>query len=73
MKKECEICCAFFLFLVGRGHRFANMQRPQDSAGWTPLMIASSLRDGDDLVDVLLSKEADVNAKSKGFLFQLRQ
>lgn len=27
-------------------------------------MIAASLREGDDLVDMLLSKEADVNAKS---------
>lgn len=30
-------------------------------------MIASSLRDGDDVVDMLLSKEADVNAKSEVF------
>ncbi|MCJ1273565.1 Ankyrin-2 [Puttea exsequens] len=36
----------------------------QDSAGWTPLMIASSLREGDDIVDLLLNKEADVNIKS---------
>lgn len=28
-------------------------------------MIAASLRDGDDLVDMLLNKEADVNAKSR--------
>ena len=28
-------------------------------------MIASSLKEGDDLVDLLLSKGADVNAKSK--------
>ena len=27
-------------------------------------MIASSLREGDDLVDILLRKEADVNVKS---------
>jgi hypothetical protein len=27
-------------------------------------MIASSLRDADDIVDLLLNKEADVNAKS---------
>lgn len=37
----------------------------QDASGWTPLMIAASLRDGDDLVDLLLGKEADVNAKSR--------
>lgn len=30
-------------------------------------MIAASLREGDDVVDVLLSKEADVNAKSRVF------
>ena len=28
-------------------------------------MIAASLREGDDLVDMLLGKEADVNAKSR--------
>jgi len=27
-------------------------------------MIAASLREGDELVDLLLNKEADVNAKS---------
>lgn len=37
----------------------------QDASGWTPLMIAASLRDGDDLIDLLLTKEADVNAKSR--------
>ena len=42
----------------------------QDSSGWTPLMIASSLRDADDIVDLLLNKEADVNAKSKFYLVQ---
>lgn len=40
----------------------------QDSSGWTPLMIASSLRDADDVVDLLLNKEADVNAKSTSLL-----
>lgn len=28
-------------------------------------MIASSLKEGDELVDLLLTKEVDVNAKSK--------
>lgn len=37
----------------------------QDASGWTPLMIAASLREGDDLVDMLLSKEAEVNVKSR--------
>ena len=39
----------------------------QDASGWTPLMIAASLREGDDLVDMLLSKEAEVNVKSRTF------
>ena len=33
-------------------------------------MIASSLRDADDIVDLLLNKEADANAKSKICLMQ---
>ena len=37
----------------------------QDGSGWTPLMIASSLKEGDELVDLLLKKEADVNCKSE--------
>ena len=37
----------------------------QDGSGWTPLMIASSLPEGDELVDLLLAKGADVNAKSE--------
>ena len=36
----------------------------KDGAGWTPLMIASSLKEGDALVKLLLQKGADVNAKS---------
>lgn len=39
--------------------------RIQDGSGWTPLMIASSLRDGDDVVDLLLAKGADVSCKSQ--------
>ncbi|THX84571.1 putative proteasome regulatory particle subunit [Aureobasidium pullulans] len=31
----------------------------QDGAGWTPLMIASSLKEADPLIDLLLSKSAD--------------
>ncbi|KAL3420757.1 hypothetical protein PVAG01_07202 [Phlyctema vagabunda] len=34
----------------------------QDASGWTPLMIAVSLKDGDELVELLLRKEADVNS-----------
>ncbi|KAL8944100.1 MAG: hypothetical protein Q9216_000691 [Gyalolechia sp. 2 TL-2023] len=36
----------------------------QDGSGWTPLMIASSLKEGDALVDLLLRKDADVNMKN---------
>lgn len=36
----------------------------QDASGWTPLMIASSLREEDGLVDLLLGKEADVDVKT---------
>jgi ankyrin repeat protein len=37
----------------------------QDASGWTPLMIAASVKDGEKLVDLLLSKGADVNEKSE--------
>ncbi|KAL8763385.1 MAG: hypothetical protein Q9184_000773 [Pyrenodesmia sp. 2 TL-2023] len=40
----------------------------QDGSGWTPLMIASSLKEGDALIDLLLAKEADVNMKSQRLL-----
>ncbi|PSS14943.1 hypothetical protein M430DRAFT_255045 [Amorphotheca resinae ATCC 22711] len=36
----------------------------QDGSGWTPLMIAVSLKDGEGLVDLFLGKGADVNAKN---------
>lgn len=36
----------------------------QDGSGWTPLMIAASLKEPDDLVELFLCKEADVNAKN---------
>lgn len=36
----------------------------QDGSGWTPLMIACSIKDGDELIDLLLARGADVNLKS---------
>lgn len=36
----------------------------EDGSGWTPLMIAVSVRDGDAVVDLLLSKGADINQKN---------
>lgn len=36
----------------------------QDGSGWSPLMIACSVEDGDEMVDLLLSRDADVNLKS---------
>ncbi|KAK8186813.1 ankyrin repeat-containing domain protein, partial [Phyllosticta paracitricarpa] len=36
----------------------------QDGSGWTPLMMAASLKDSDELVDLLISRGADVNIKN---------
>ncbi|KAI9928826.1 hypothetical protein ASPWEDRAFT_105585 [Aspergillus wentii DTO 134E9] len=38
----------------------------EDASGWTPLMIAASLRDaeGDPIIELLLRKDADVTVKS---------
>ncbi|KAF2428859.1 putative proteasome regulatory particle subunit [Tothia fuscella] len=33
----------------------------QDSIGWTPLMMASSRKDSDEILDLLLARGADVN------------
>ena len=33
--------------------------------GWTPLMMAASVKDGEAIVDLLLSKGADVNLTSE--------
>ena len=37
---------------------------PQDASGWTPLMIASSLKEEDGLVDLLLGKGADATIRN---------
>lgn len=42
----------------------------KDGSGWTPLMIAASLKEGEGLVQMLLGKGADVNAKSRCSVFQ---
>ena len=49
----------------GKAMQILRLTCMQDASGWTPLMIAASLREGDDLVDLLLSKEAEVNVKSR--------
>ncbi|KAI1079396.1 ankyrin repeat-containing domain protein [Whalleya microplaca] len=36
----------------------------EDGSGWTPLMIAASVKDGEAIVDLLLSRGADVNQKN---------
>ncbi len=40
------------------------MPGQQDDSGWPPLMIAASVKDGEAIVDLLLSRGADVNEKS---------
>ncbi|KAI8947124.1 ankyrin repeat-containing domain protein [Xylaria longipes] len=37
----------------------------EDDSGWTPLMIAASVKDGDAIVDILLQRGADVNQKNQ--------
>ncbi|EEY18978.1 ankyrin repeat-containing protein [Verticillium alfalfae VaMs.102] len=36
----------------------------QDGSGWSPVMIAGSLPDGDAVMDVFLSRGADINLKN---------
>ncbi|KAI9860376.1 MAG: hypothetical protein M1824_003151 [Vezdaea acicularis] len=49
--------------VVWEGLRFVLILR-KDASGWTPLMMAASLRDSDSMIDLLLRKEADVNIKT---------
>lgn len=37
----------------------------KDGMGWTPLMCAASVRDGEGLLEKLVLRGADVNAKSE--------
>lgn len=37
----------------------------QDGLGWTPLMIAASVKDGEDMVTWLTGRGADVGEKSE--------
>ncbi|KAH8156913.1 hypothetical protein CIB48_g11336 [Xylaria polymorpha] len=37
----------------------------EDDSGWTPLMIAASVKDGDAIVDLLLQRGADANQKNQ--------
>ncbi|KAK3693897.1 ankyrin repeat-containing domain protein [Podospora appendiculata] len=45
----------------------------QDDIGWTPLMIAASVKDSDKIVDLLLAKGADVNQKNSPPLRSLQK
>lgn len=40
----------------------------RDGMGWTPLMCACSVRDGEGLVEKLVGRGADVGAKSECIL-----
>lgn len=43
----------------------------KDDSGWTPLMIAASVKDGDAIVELLLSRGADINQKSTAPSFNI--
>lgn len=47
---------------------YTETHEQDGSSGYTPLMFAVSIQDGDDLVDLLLSKGADINTTSKHHL-----
>ncbi|KAF2964521.1 hypothetical protein GQX73_g9066 [Xylaria multiplex] len=45
----------------------------EDDSGWTPLMIAASVKDGEAIVDILLQRGADVNQKNSNGQASLSQ
>ncbi|KAI0188391.1 ankyrin repeat-containing domain protein [Astrocystis sublimbata] len=45
----------------------------EDDMGWTPLMIAASVKDGEAIVDVLLQRGADVDQKKRPALRRLQE
>lgn len=45
--------------------QFRLLIASKDDSGWTPLMIAASVKDGDAIVELLLSRGADVSQKSE--------
>lgn len=36
----------------------------EDESGWSPLMIAANVQDSEEVLNILLRKDADVNQKS---------
>lgn len=50
---------------LGAGGTPSLIFSKQDESGWTPLMISASVPENDRVLNLLLSKGADVNAKSK--------
>ncbi|KAI1765997.1 ankyrin repeat-containing domain protein [Hypoxylon sp. FL1150] len=45
----------------------------EDDSGWTPLMIAASVKDGDQVVELLLSRGADINQKNGASLCRIQE
>ncbi|CAK7263066.1 putative ankyrin-repeat protein [Sporothrix epigloea] len=45
--------------------QLTKVEALQDESGWTPLMIAASVKDAEPLVDLLLKRGANIDEKSK--------